>query len=232
MLCWQERDCWSCSWNWKTAAVEKYLPLQGVCLLRAQRPMYHCGLRFDPHLKSSTGLILMPIILPLQPLSLYMEVAFRALSLVGLFPIWIYAAWCSSECLRMNGKAVNVHSVLHQFLTSPVWDVTMQLLLKENGSTAPLPPKTHVGIQYCAEICWKTETGISPTLRHVKLWWIFYFKGMAKCNTGKLSPQPFCQGILCPRYLEYCIRTWEQVKLLIAKLNSPKFDTMSVEWKR
>lgn len=161
--------------------------------------MHHCGLWFDPHLKSSTGLILLPIISLSLPLSLYMEVVFVALSLVGLFPIWICAAWCSSGCLWMNGKDVNVHIVLYQFLTSPVWDVTVQLLLEENGFTAPLLPKTHIVIQYCAEFCWKTATGTSPTLRHVKLWWILYFKGMAKYNTGKLSLQPFYQGILCSR---------------------------------
>lgn len=88
-----------------TAAEEESLPLQGVHPLRAQTAMYHSGLWFDPHLKSSTSFVLLPIIILSHLLPLYMEAAFIAVSLVGLFPIWICPAWCSSGCFVDEWKS-------------------------------------------------------------------------------------------------------------------------------
>lgn len=81
-----------------TAAEEEYLPLRGVCPLGARRAMYHSGLWLDPRLKSSTGFIVLPIVVRSHPLPLHTEGAFVAVSPVRLFPIWICPAWCSSGC--------------------------------------------------------------------------------------------------------------------------------------
>lgn len=133
----------------------------------------------------------------------------------------------------MNEKADNVYAILYQFLISPVWYIAAQLLLNKNGFIPPLLPTTHIATHYCFDFCQKPATGISVTLGHPNLGLNLHFKVMAKYNTGKLSLQPFYQGILCSRYLECCVRgIWKYVKVLINQLKFPKFEMMGIEWKR
>lgn len=192
-----------------TAAEEECLPLRGVCSLRARTAMYHSGLWFHPHLKSSTGFIALPITLLSRPLSLDTGAALAALprshlNLSSLVQLWMF-------CGLMKKLSMSTP------LCTSFW--SLLCVLTKTSFIPPLLPAPHVVTHYCSEFSWKTATGMLVTPGQLNLWSILYLQAMARCIIGKLSLQLFYQWTVCSGHLERCTRTWKQVTVLITQIS-------------
>lgn len=193
-----------------TAAEEECLPLWGVFSLRAQAAMYHSGLWFHPHLKSSTGFIALPITVLSRPLSQHGSSSRSSLSGGALSHFNLSSLVQLRMCCGLTKKLS-----MSMPLCTSFWPLLC--VLTKNSFIPPLLPTLRTVTHYCSEFSWKTATGILVTLGQLNLWSILYCKAMA--IIGKLPLQLRYQGIACSRHLACCTRTWKQVTVLITQVS-------------